>query len=44
MPYKIRKVGFRTYRVIGRSGKVHAKSTTKIKATRQVRLLRSLGK
>lgn len=43
MPYAVRKVKG-GYKVVNtRTGKVHAKRTTKARAQRQVRLLRMVG-
>lgn len=42
MPYKTRKTKGGKYRVTGKSGKVHAKGTTKTKAARQRRLLQAV--
>lgn len=46
MPYKIRKLPNRSrFRVYNsRTGRVHAKSTTRTKARRQVRLLERTGR
>lgn len=42
MPYRLRKVGTRYEVVNTRTGRVHAKHTTKAKAEAQLRLLRGI--
>lgn len=43
MPFVIKKVGASYQVVNSKTGRVHAKHTTKLKAQAQLRLLKSLG-